>query len=261
MADVGTRSPSLASASMPGHLEIELCVVVAVLGAAQSVFGVGLLVFGTPTLLLLGFPFSEVLAYLLPCSIVISALQVKRGGGLRPLEPLRKQFLVYTAPGVLLGTIVILAAGSTFNAKPIVGAMLIATAALRAVEPLRRRLEGFVRRYLTRLLLALGVVHGLSNLGGGILSVIVGSLYERKEVVRKHIAFAYGLMAIVQLVTLFATTDVAPVWLLWLALPALAATMFLLVGQRVFAATPQSWYQPALTALVFAFGVALLIPA
>ena len=246
---------------MSGHVEIELCLVVAVLSAAQSVFGVGLLVFGTPTLLLLGFPFSEVLAYLLPSSITISALQVWRGGRIRPLEPLRKQFLVFTAPGVLLGTIIILAVGSTVSVKPIVSAMLVATAALRAVRPLRRTLEDFVHRHLTKLLVALGILHGLSNLGGGVLTVIVGSLFERKEDVRKHIAFAYGLMAIVQLVTLFATKDVAIVWWLWLMLPALAATTFVLVGQRLFAATPQSRYQPALTSLVLAFGLVLMIPA
>ena len=246
---------------MPGHVEIELCVVVAVLATAQSVFGVGLLVFGTPTLLLLGFPFSGVLAYLLPCSILISGLQVWRGGGLRPLEPLRKQFLIFTAPGVLLGTIVILTVGSTVSVKPIVGAMLVATAALRSMKRSRRTLEAFVRRQTKKLLVALGIVHGLSNLGGGVLTVIVGSLFERKENVRKHIAFAYGLMAIVQLVTLFATTDLALVWWLWLVLPALAATTFLLIGQRLFAATPQSRYQPALTSLVFAFGLVLMIPA
>ena len=40
-----------------------LCLVVFVFAVIQSVFGVGLLVFGTPTLLLLGLPFDAVLAY------------------------------------------------------------------------------------------------------------------------------------------------------------------------------------------------------
>ncbi|MEP7032864.1 MAG: sulfite exporter TauE/SafE family protein [Actinomycetota bacterium] len=247
---------------MPAHAEIELLIVVALFATAQSIFGVGLLVFGTPTLLLLGFSFSEILAYLLPCSILISALQVRKAGGVRPLDTLNKRFLMFTAPGVLVGTVVILAAGSTVSVKPIVGAMLVITAALRSVRRLREGLETFVRRHLSKLLIAfaLGVVHGLSNLGGGILTVIVGSLFDDKENVRKHIAFAYGLMAIVQLVTLIATTDVMITWWLWLALPTLAAAMFFLVGQRLFEATPQSRFQPALTALVLTFGLALMIP-
>jgi hypothetical protein len=245
---------------VPAHADIELLLVVALFATAQSVFGVGLLVFGTPTLLLLGFSFSEILAYLLPCSILISALQVRKAGGVRPLDRLNKQFLMFTAPGVLVGTVVILAAGSTVSVKPIVGAMLVVTAALRSVRRLRVGLETFVRRHLSKLLITLGVVHGLSNLGGGILTVIVGSLFDDKENVRKHIAFAYGLMAIVQLVTLITTTDVMITWWLWLVLPTLAAAMFFLVGQRLFEATPQSRFQPALTALVLTFGLALMIP-
>src|ERR1044072_124449 len=89
--------------SMPAHLALEICLVVVVFAAAQSVFGVGLLVFGTPTLLLLGLPFDAVLAYLLQCSIVVSALQIRAGGGLVPLDPLRRRFLLFTAPVVCAG--------------------------------------------------------------------------------------------------------------------------------------------------------------
>jgi len=49
--------------------------VVAVLAVVQSVFGMGLLVFGTPTLLLIGLNFSEALGWLLPASIAISTIQ------------------------------------------------------------------------------------------------------------------------------------------------------------------------------------------
>ena len=45
----------------------------------QSIFGVGLLVFGTPTLLLLDYTFYETLSFLLPSSIIVSLLQVYNG--------------------------------------------------------------------------------------------------------------------------------------------------------------------------------------
>jgi hypothetical protein len=64
--------------------------IVVVLAAVQSVFGVGLLVFGTPLLLLMDLQFPTVLAYLLPCSLTISAMQVISSGGLT-LEPIRRQ--------------------------------------------------------------------------------------------------------------------------------------------------------------------------
>ena len=43
----------------------------------QSIFGIGLLLFGTPTFLLIGYNFLETLNFLLPISIVISFLQFK----------------------------------------------------------------------------------------------------------------------------------------------------------------------------------------
>lgn len=190
-----------------------IALVVAVCALVQSVFGVGLLVFGTPTLLLMGYGFGQTLAYLLPCSLAISALQVGSGGGLR-LDSLRRDFLLYTAPAVLAGTIVVLVAlRSAVDVKPLVGAMLLATAFLRAGR-LRQRMNAVVRQRQRPLLVALGVTHGLTNLGGGLLTVIVGSLYQRKDEIRRQIAFCYGLMASIQLVTLVVTTAVR--WNPWL---------------------------------------------
>ena len=42
----------------------------------QSIFGIGLLLLGTPTFLLLGYSYFEVLNLLLPFSIIISAFQI-----------------------------------------------------------------------------------------------------------------------------------------------------------------------------------------
>ena len=51
-------------------------VLLAVCVVIQSIYGVGLLVFGTPILLLNGMDFFSVLGFLLPSSIVISVLQI-----------------------------------------------------------------------------------------------------------------------------------------------------------------------------------------
>src|SRR5689334_18088908 len=78
---------------MSPALQLDLCALVLILAAIQSVFGVGLLVFGTPILLLIGFPFPVVLAYLLPCSLVISTLQIAQGG--LTFEPIRRKLLAF----------------------------------------------------------------------------------------------------------------------------------------------------------------------
>jgi len=57
-------------------MEIGILIVIIVTASIQSLFGVGVLLFGTPLLLLLGYPFLETLLILLPISASINLLQV-----------------------------------------------------------------------------------------------------------------------------------------------------------------------------------------
>jgi hypothetical protein len=238
-------------------LEMAVCGVVLACAAVQSVFGVGLLVFGTPTLLILGLPFADALAYLLPCSIVVSLLQVLSTGGFR-MEQFRRRVLVLVIPTVLAGTLFILWAGPHIDMKPVVGAMLVVTATLRLLTPVHARVQAFVQRHVSGFLVGLGVVHGLSNLGGGILTFVAGSVYEDKHDVRRHIAFAYGAMATIQIVALFASTSVHVVPWLWVTLPFVAGSTYLVIGRRLFAWTRQSVYQWSLTGLIMSYGILLV---
>jgi uncharacterized protein len=244
---------------MNASLQLLLYALVLTLAAVQSVFGVGLLVFGTPTLLLVGLPFQQVLAYLLPCSIVISALQISDGG--LTFEPIRKKLVLYTAPSVLIGTLLILVVlRRGVNIRHVVGAMLVITAAGRLPGRLRETIQEFVRARLGWLLILLGLVHGISNLGGGVLTSIIGSVYEDKASIRRHIAFGYGLMASIQIAVLFITTSPKLEMTLWIALPLCAALSYLFVGTRMFRATGEAAYQWSLTALIGIFGILLFIP-
>jgi uncharacterized protein len=235
---------------------VALIATVATLAVVQSLFGVGLLLFGTPVLLLLGLPYEGVLGYLLPCSIVVSTLQVATSGGLT-LEPIRRQFLVITVPAVLVATAVALVFGRPHQIRIVVGVMLLVTAVLR-LGRLRELLRRVVRRERPLLLLGLGVVHGLSNLGGGILTVIVGSSFEDKVSIRRHIAFAYGSMAAIQLVVVLLAARPHLDARLMLLLPAIAGGVYLLIGRRAFRAARQRPYELGLTALIVSFGVLLV---
>ncbi len=242
-------------------MQLDLLLILVVIGFAvvQSVFGVGLLVFGTPTLLLLGFSFEETLAYLLPSSIMISALQLNSSGGLQ-LDSMRRQFLVYTAPLVLLGTVLILTVGAGVDIRLIVGAMLIVSGAIRVLGPAKELVSRLARRHLRGFLALLGVIHGLSNLGGGVLTVIVGAVYDAKDDIRRQIAFAYGLMASVQLATLwFASENLDVAVLPLVVLPLLAGATYVSIGNKAFQATSHAGYQISLTALIILFGLILVV--
>jgi hypothetical protein len=229
---------------------------VAVLAVVQSVFGVGILLFGTPVLLLLGLPFPAVLAYLLPCSIVVSVLQIVTTGGLT-WEPIRRQFATFALPAVLVGTVVALLVGTPHETKLLVGATLLLTALIR-VGSLRGAVEGRIRAHLRPMMVGLGLLHGLSNLGGGVLAVIVGSCFVDKSAIRRHIAFAYAAMAIIQLSVVLVLDRVHVQIVLLLCLPALAGAVYLLIGQRAFRAVSQRAYQFGLTGMIACFGLVLV---
>jgi hypothetical protein len=168
--------------------------------------------------------------------------------------------LAFTAPAVLLGTFLILVVlKHKIDMRSIVGGMLVVTAVLRLLGPLRQRMQSFVRARLSPLLVLLGLIHGVSNLGGGILTLIVSSVYDDKHSVRRHIAFGYGLMALIQIAVLFLTTSVHPDLALWLVLPVLAVLSYVVVGTRVFTRIGEPVYQSSLTALIGIFGILLLV--
>src|SRR5438309_9257724 len=115
--------------------------------------------------------------------------------------------------------------------------MLIVTAFLR-LGGARERLYTLVCRRLDPLLVGLGVLLGLTNLGGGVLMVVVSSLYEDKHRVRAQIAFCYGLVGMIQVATPATTSvDWSPL------LPLVAATAYAAVGRHAFQAVGGPAYQ------------------
>ena len=125
----------------------------------------------------------------------------------------------------------------------------------------------------------LGVLHGLTNLGGGVLTVIVSSLETDKHRVRAQIAFCYGLVGIIRssasgerarrrgsrsatsrsgcssAIVVAATASVD-----WnLLLPVFAAATYAVVGRHAFAAVRGPTYQHSLTGLIGAYGAVLLL--
>ena len=57
-------------------MDIELYIIILFVSIIQALFGVGVLLFGTPLLLIWNYPFKEVLIILLPISLTISFSQV-----------------------------------------------------------------------------------------------------------------------------------------------------------------------------------------
>ncbi|MFP5195910.1 hypothetical protein PQ786_11180 [Alcaligenes faecalis] len=167
----------------------------------QSLIGVGLLLFGTPTLLLLGMDFGEALTVLLPCSITINLCQLCNG-----LPRNRKsiyRIMGVTLPMIFVGLVFSLQDLDTYWISIIVGITLVALGVIRISIKASSWLNHMVASYQIPYLAFMGLLHGLSNLGGGLLVAYASTLASEKNEIRSIVALGYFLFAATQLIVLF----------------------------------------------------------
>ncbi len=232
-----------------------LTIVVALFSTVQSVFGVGLLVFGTPTLLLLGCSFEETIAFLLPSSVLISLMQVVEGRAY--LGELRKSILVYCIPCIVVGLALVISNLLTFDIRLLVGVILIFSAFARFYEGVQQALVSVLKRHTKLYLMLMGFVHGISNMGGGFLTIFATALYDDKSRIRANIAYAYLVFAISQIsVLLLFHIEVFNVICLPLAVVALAT--YLTVGSFIYVKSSRAVYQQLITLFMLAYGTLLI---
>ena len=225
-------------------------VIIAVLAVVQSLFGVGLLLFGTPTLLLLGYSFPQTLALLLPASITISLLQVST------TRPPDRQFVwrfaVWClAPLVLaLATVLLFKLSTSLNLAVML--LLVVFVLLRISPSVSGRASTWVAEHDRPWLVLMGVVHGVSNLGGALLVILAASRSGDKEEIRRVVAFCYACFAAIQLAVLAALTRGVFDWRQPVA-AVTAAVVFAAIGERLFRSMPVRAFNSFLTLLAAAY--------
>jgi len=176
-----------------------LVTIIAVFSVVQSIFGVGLLLFGTPTLLLLGYSYSETLWLLLPCSVTISLIQVVND---YKLIEAKKRAVYLVIPTLVLGLALVVTYENGINITRIVGVFLLLIGVIRFSSKLQALLGSMVKKQIQIYYIIIGVVHGISNMGGGPLSILMSTIYSKKEIIRANVAFIYLILAMFQLVVL-----------------------------------------------------------
>jgi len=176
-----------------------LVIIIAVFSVVQSIFGVGLLLFGTPTLLLLGYSYSETLWLLLPCSVTISLIQVVND---YKLIEAKKRAVYLVIPTLVLGLALVVTYENGINLTRIVGVLLLLIGVIRFSSKLQALLSSTVKKHIQIYYIIIGVVHGISNMGGGPLSILMSTIYSKKEIIRANVAFIYLILAMFQLVVL-----------------------------------------------------------
>jgi hypothetical protein len=176
-------------------------VVILIFSAVQSIFGVGLLLFGTPIFLIYGFSFFETIFYLAPPSLLISALQVFRGYS-DNLKNNHNYLYVYCLPFIFIGMFLstYLEASSVLNF--LIGMFLFVIAVLRFSNRLNYAGGQFFEKNASIMHVIIGTVHGLTNLGGSLLVLVMPRKSDQKESTRYRISFYYLTFSIIQFFTI-----------------------------------------------------------
>ena len=182
-------------------MAFEILIIVAFSSFIQSIFGVGVLLLGTPLLILLGYNFFQALVVLLPISLLINIFQIIKYYSAIDVE-FYKKILIYTVPFIVIFLIFI--NKTNINIGIVIGILLLLVAS-KDLSTKANRIVNLLLQYEKSYLILMGILHGLTNLGGPLLTAIVHAKNYEKQITRATIAASYATFATFQLTTLFFT--------------------------------------------------------
>lgn len=179
-------------------MALEILIIIIVTSFIQSLFGVGVLLFGTPLLLLVGYGFIDAVVILLPISVSINLIQIAKD--YRKIElDFYKKILLYTIPFVIIFLFVVTKVQISIGL--VIGLFLLFVA-IKDYSPKVDKAINFSLKYEKVYFSVMGIIHGLTNLGGSLLTAIAHSKGYEKDIMRVTIALSYATFAIFQILTL-----------------------------------------------------------
>ena len=219
----------------------------------QSMYGVGLLIFGTPILLIWGLEFTTVLGLLLPSSVLLSILQIIDTKNQNDIET---QMAPVAIMGIITGTIIFFQFQAPEQTSIIMAITMLLVAVLRsfpnAIYWIGNKL--YRHRYIFHFFNA--TFHGLTNQGGALLSVYSTFVYDEKYSALRCTSFFYFIYASAQIASLICLGKVKIFFDGLLFMP-VTGLIYIFLGKRSFKLLNQNlFYQMAtcffwLLALIF----------
>ncbi|SVB48593.1 uncharacterized protein METZ01_LOCUS201447 [marine metagenome] len=179
-------------------MDLYILITILITAIVQSIFGTGVLLFGTPLLLILGYNFQYALIILLPTSILISFFQLKNNLNKIDIQ-FYKRLLLFSIPLIIL--FLYLTNLNSIKINLFVGIFLVVVAIKENILSINRLIK-FLIKYESLYLMIMGMIHGITNLGGALLSAIVFSKNLSKDSKRTTIAICYLTFALFQIITL-----------------------------------------------------------
>jgi len=177
-------------------MDITELLIIVLLSIFQSIFGIGLLIIGTPTFLLLGYNFFDVLNILLPFSITISLLQVIYSKEID--SGFNKKILLYCIPSLILALSILVKYENSIDFILLISFTIIFFSILN-LSKFKNIIFNDSNERINISLIILGLIHGFTNLGGSFFTLIFANINKQKKLMRHNIANGYLILGSVQL--------------------------------------------------------------
>ena len=166
----------------------------------QSIFGVGLLLFGTPTFLILGYDFANTINILMPVSISISILQFFKSK--ISDKKFIREYNIFCLPFLIIFLVIALKFKYIIDFKLLVGFLLVFSSILILNKRKFSSFRDIFFKLKKLVLIGIGCVHGLTNMGGSFLAIYSTLVSNnKKEIARYYICYGYLVMGILQYFT------------------------------------------------------------
>jgi len=233
----------------------EIIIILALI-TIQSIFGVGLLLFGTPSFLLLGYDFANTINILMPVSITISALQFFKSKVSD--RNFIKEYNLFCLPFLILFLVLALKFKHFLDFKIIVAFLLIFSSILILNK---RRFSSFKKIFFNSkkyILIGIGCVHGLTNMGGSFLAIYSTLISKNiKEFARYYISYGYLIMGILQFITVlfisFKILDFNKLYYIFLAV------MVYFPTQKIFKNINDKKFSKYINLIALIYGLLILV--
>ncbi len=190
-------------------IEFQLIFIIILYSIVQSFYGVGILLLGTPTLIYFEYSFIDTLNILIPPSITISIIQIFTTGINKNKNNLiiyKKNFLLLCLPSIFCGLFIVTKIYDDINFNYLIAITIIILLAFLKIKYLNNFISYFFNKYLKIFHILIGIIHGLTNMGGSFLSIYVSEITNQNTFDRRYlIAYSYFYMSLIQIITLYLT--------------------------------------------------------
>ena len=180
---------------------ISIYLIIFLITFIQSIAGVGVLVIGTPIMLIFNFEIVEIMYFLLPLSMLTSLINlyfVKFVFKEKVIfeKKIIKHFFLITFIGLVFGLLVLKNYSKLINFNIVVSCIIFISVLIKINYSQVNTINLNIRKFF---LFVIGIVHGLTNSGGTLLTLL---MFNSKKNVRGAIHFFYFFLALVQLLIL-----------------------------------------------------------